>query len=79
MNMATDTSDQQLVRTIIELAHHFKLEVVAEGVENRATFDALAAMGCHTAQGYLFSPALSLERLKTWLAQNSGDLRAPPG
>lgn len=79
MNMATDASDQQIVRTIIELARHFKLEVVAEGVENRATFDALAAMGCDTAQGYLFSPALSLERLKTWLAQNSGDLRAPQG
>jgi EAL domain-containing protein (putative c-di-GMP-specific phosphodiesterase class I) len=40
MNMATDASDQQLVRTIIELARHFKLEVVAEGVENRATFMA---------------------------------------
>ncbi len=77
MNMATDVADQRIVRTIIELARHFQLEVVAEGVENRATFDALAAMGCHTAQGWLFSPALSLERLKTWLAQNSRDLRAP--
>ena len=77
MNMATDASDQHLVRTIIDLARHFKLEVVAEGVENRATFDALAAMGCHTAQGWLFSPALSPERLKNWLAENSRDLRIP--
>jgi EAL domain-containing protein (putative c-di-GMP-specific phosphodiesterase class I) len=75
--VASDASDQQLVRTIIELARHFKLEVVAEGVENRATFDALAAMGCHTAQGWLFSPALSAEKLKAWLAQNSRDLRTP--
>jgi EAL domain-containing protein (putative c-di-GMP-specific phosphodiesterase class I)/GGDEF domain-containing protein len=75
MNMATDSSDQRLVKTIIELARHFNLEVVAEGVENRATFDALANMGCHQAQGYLFSPALSLPRLKTWLAENSRDLR----
>jgi EAL domain-containing protein (putative c-di-GMP-specific phosphodiesterase class I)/GGDEF domain-containing protein len=77
MNMAADASDQRLVQTIIELAHHFKLEVVAEGVENRATFDALAQMGCHQAQGYLFSPALSLQRLKEWLAKNSRDLRLP--
>jgi EAL domain-containing protein (putative c-di-GMP-specific phosphodiesterase class I) len=77
MNMASDSSDQQLVRTIIGLARHFNLEVVAEGVENRATFDALAQMGCHQAQGYLFSPALSLPRLKAWLAENSRDLRAP--
>ena len=75
MNMATDSADQRLVRTIIELAHHFNLEVVAEGVENRATFDVLAQMGCHQAQGYLFSPALSLEKLKDWLAKNSRDLR----
>ena len=77
MNMATDHSDQRLVLTIIELARHFKLEIVAEGVENRATFDALAQMGCHQAQGYLFSPALSLQRLKAWLAENSRDLRLP--
>jgi EAL domain-containing protein (putative c-di-GMP-specific phosphodiesterase class I) len=75
MNMAADAADQRLVRTIIELAHHFNLEVVAEGVENRATFDALAQMGCNQAQGYLFSPALSLQRLKEWLANNSRDLR----
>jgi EAL domain-containing protein (putative c-di-GMP-specific phosphodiesterase class I) len=76
-NMATDSSDQRLVKTIIELASHFNLEVVAEGVENRATFDLLASMGCQQAQGYLFSPALSLPNLKAWLAVNSRDLRLP--
>ena len=53
------------------------LEVVAEGVENRATFDLLASMGRQQARGYLFSPALSLPKLKEWLAENSRDLRLP--
>jgi EAL domain-containing protein (putative c-di-GMP-specific phosphodiesterase class I)/GGDEF domain-containing protein len=77
MNMANDAADQHLVRTIIELASHFNLQVVAEGVENRATFELLANLGCHQAQGYLFSPALSLPRLKAWMAENSRDLRLP--
>jgi EAL domain-containing protein (putative c-di-GMP-specific phosphodiesterase class I)/GGDEF domain-containing protein len=75
MGMTTDSADQRLVRTIIALAQHFNLDTVAEGVEDRETFDLLAAMGCHHAQGYLFSPALSQTRLKEWLACHSGDLR----
>ncbi len=75
MGMTRDASDHRLVRTIIGLAQHFNLDIVAEGVEDRATFDALAELGCHQAQGYLFSPALSLPRLKTWLGGHSRDLR----
>ena len=78
MNMASDLADQRIVHTIIDLAHHFNLKIVAEGVENRATFDALTEMGCHVAQGYLFSPALSPERLKDWLGHSSRDLRLAP-
>ena len=75
MGMTKDAADHRLVRTIVGLAQHFNLDSVAEGVEDRMTFDALAELGCDQAQGYLFSPALSLERLKTWLASHSSDLR----
>jgi EAL domain-containing protein (putative c-di-GMP-specific phosphodiesterase class I)/GGDEF domain-containing protein len=75
MGMVTDSADQRLVRTIVDLARHFNLDIVAEGVENRAVFDALAEMGCHQAQGWLFAPALSQIRLKEWLTSNPGDLR----
>jgi EAL domain-containing protein (putative c-di-GMP-specific phosphodiesterase class I)/GGDEF domain-containing protein len=76
MGMTQNASDHRLVRTIVSLAQYFNLDIVAEGVEDRPTFDALAELGCHQAQGYLFAPALSLERLKSWLAENSRDLRA---
>jgi EAL domain-containing protein (putative c-di-GMP-specific phosphodiesterase class I)/GGDEF domain-containing protein len=75
MGMTKDAADHRLVRTIVGLAQHFNLDSVAEGVEDRMTFDALAELGCDQAQGYLFSPALSLERLKNWLASHSRDLR----
>jgi EAL domain-containing protein (putative c-di-GMP-specific phosphodiesterase class I) len=60
------------VATIITLARQFKLDVVAEGVENQPTLDMLAGMGCDYAQGYLFAPALSAEQLGIWLRANSG-------
>lgn len=77
LGMATDSADKRLVQTIIGLALHFNLHIVAEGVEDRETFDALAAMGCHYAQGFLFSPALHADDLREWLRRNSRDLRLP--
>ncbi len=77
MRMSTDEGDQRLVETIISLAQQFKLKIVAEGVEDRATLDMLARMGCDYVQGYLFSPALSAERLALWLKDYSA--RALPG
>jgi EAL domain-containing protein (putative c-di-GMP-specific phosphodiesterase class I) len=75
MGMTKDSSDHRLVQTIIGLAQHFSLQTVGEGVEDRMTFDALAELGCHQAQGYLFAPALSRESLQSWLQTNSRDLR----
>lgn len=67
MGMLKDESDQRLVETIVRLAQQFKLEVVAEGVEDAATFEALAKMGCHYAQGYHFAPALPQAKFCAWL------------
>jgi EAL domain-containing protein (putative c-di-GMP-specific phosphodiesterase class I) len=72
MRMLADEADQRLVETIITLARHFRLDVVAEGVENQPTLDMLARMGCDYAQGFLFAPALNAEHLQIWLRANSG-------
>jgi EAL domain-containing protein (putative c-di-GMP-specific phosphodiesterase class I) len=39
---------------VISLGHALDLHVVAEGVETRVQREALGAMGCRLAQGYLF-------------------------
>jgi len=77
MRMLADESDQRLVETIITLAHHFRLEVVAEGVGDQATLGMLARMGCDHAQGHLFAPALNAEQLAVWLRDNTAAGRLP--
>jgi diguanylate cyclase (GGDEF)-like protein/PAS domain S-box-containing protein len=47
--------DDAVVSAVIALAHAHDLVVVAEGVETREQLDALRAMGCDRAQGFLIS------------------------
>lgn len=64
--MLTDAEDAMIVRTIIDFGHNFGLSVVAEGVETREVYDALAILGCDIIQGYLISKPLPFEQLKIW-------------
>jgi len=61
-----DEKCQELIKTIVQLANNFGLEVVAEGVETRAQSEYLIAQGCRYAQGYLYAkPQRKIEtRLK---------------
>ncbi|NTS77094.1 EAL domain-containing protein [Catenovulum sp. SM1970] len=55
MEMHESTTDQQIVKTIIELAHILNLSVVAEGVEIAEHKAQLGVMRCEEYQGYFFS------------------------
>ncbi|MBL1260366.1 MAG: EAL domain-containing protein [Thiotrichaceae bacterium] len=52
-------SDAAIASGIIQLAHSLELEVVAEGVEERAQLMLLNENGLDQIQGYLYSPAVS--------------------
>jgi diguanylate cyclase (GGDEF)-like protein len=67
-NMATDENDAAIVRSTVGLAHELGLTVVAEGVENQATCDFLAALGCDVGQGFFFSRPVPAAALGEWLA-----------
>ncbi len=56
--MATTAADSAIVHTTIQLAHRLGKRVVAEGVEDRETWQLLAAAGCHLVQGYELSRPL---------------------
>jgi EAL domain-containing protein (putative c-di-GMP-specific phosphodiesterase class I)/GGDEF domain-containing protein len=71
MRMLSDKADQHLVDAMIRLAHQFGFNVVAEGVEDQETLEALARMGCDCAQGHLFAPALSASALALWLQRRT--------
>jgi EAL domain-containing protein (putative c-di-GMP-specific phosphodiesterase class I) len=57
-----------IVQATIELARSLKLDVVAEGVEDAATWRVLHRMGCFAAQGYFLSRALPVPDLESWLS-----------
>jgi diguanylate cyclase (GGDEF)-like protein len=61
--MLVDEGNAVIVRSTIELAHNLGLRVVAEGVEDEATREALAMLGCHFAQGYYLSKPLPADAL----------------
>ena len=67
-DMGTDAGDAAIVETIVGLARHLGLRVVAEGVEDELSRERLVNMGCDLAQGYLISRPMPADRLDAWLA-----------
>jgi diguanylate cyclase (GGDEF)-like protein len=47
-----------IVAGVIGIAEALDLRVVAEGIETEAQLDTIRALGCHRAQGFLFSRAV---------------------
>lgn len=69
--MLTDEADDVIVRSTIGLAHSFGLQVVAEGVEDKATLEALRELQCDQAQGFQIARPLPVEQFHHWLAEFS--------
>jgi diguanylate cyclase (GGDEF)-like protein/PAS domain S-box-containing protein len=65
-DMANDATDSMIVRSIIFLAHNLGLKVVAEGVEDRQSWDMLEAYGCDIIQGYYLQRPLVEHEFKRW-------------
>ena len=61
--LGSDARDLAIVRSTIELGHNLGLEVVAEGVEDQATWDRLVELGCDVIQGYHLSRPLPANEL----------------
>jgi diguanylate cyclase (GGDEF)-like protein len=66
--LGTNAESTALVRVIMGLAETFGLRTVAEGVESESQRALLRALGCTTAQGYLFAPPLPPDELTALLA-----------
>ncbi len=67
MEMDKQANDEAIVRSTISLAHNLGLKAVAEGVENKESWDRLKDLGCDSAQGYFMSKPLPPEKLEEWL------------
>lgn len=74
-DLGTNPEDHAIVRSIIGLATAFDLDVIAEGVETELAAQTLLTLGCHHAQGYLFSPPLPAAQLRELLTAENLDAR----
>lgn len=59
-NIETDKYNAAIVETIIAMAKHLNMEVIAEGVETEAELECLKKMQCTNFQGYYYSRPLEL-------------------
>lgn len=71
-DLATNSSDRAIVRTIISMAHSLNMEVIAEGVETNEQRQLLLLDGCKTFQGYLFSKPLPIDQLENLICNVDG-------
>ena len=62
-DLINDPDDMSLVCSIIDLAHSFRLTVIAEGVETQAQEDILRVEGCDFAQGYYYARPAPINEL----------------
>ena len=70
-----DSSDAAIVKSIISVARHLKLRVVAEGVETQDQADFLLANRCDCLQGYLYARPMPLQH---WLARRTASMPLQP-
>jgi EAL domain-containing protein (putative c-di-GMP-specific phosphodiesterase class I) len=59
--MCDNDENVEIVRTIIQLGHNLKMEVMAEGIETEEQLIQLMRLNCEYGQGYYFSEPVGAE------------------
>ncbi len=67
--------DVAITRAVIAMAHSLSMNVIAEGVEQKAQLDALLREGCDEYQGFICQPPLSEDEFLSFARDSAG--RAP--
>lgn len=74
-DMVNNKKNAMIVRSTIELAHSLELKVIAEGVEDKATWDELETMGCDMVQGYYACKPLPSGDFMDWYRQCNHEMK----
>jgi diguanylate cyclase (GGDEF)-like protein len=73
--MVQEPDDAAIVRSIVELARTLGLHVVAEGVEDDATWRALTDLGVHEIQGWVVAKAMPTAEFAAWAGAHAASPR----
>lgn len=68
-DIASGTSDREIVGTIIAMAQNLYLDVIAEGVETKEQLQLLLGKGCTHFQGCLFGEPVPIGQFEAMLKQ----------
>jgi len=71
-----DSSEKQLVPSIIDLGKMLKMQIIAEGIERPEQLARLRSLACDLGQGFLFARPLVPEEIDEMLKSTSGRLDA---
>jgi diguanylate cyclase (GGDEF)-like protein/PAS domain S-box-containing protein len=71
-NLVADADDLAICASVVDLCGALGVLAIAEGVETHEQLDLLQRLGCHAAQGYLWSRPLSLSDLSRVMSE-TGD------
>ena len=63
-------NNSALVGTIVNLAHNFGLESLAEGIETQEQQEFLVSLGCDTGQGFKYAQPKRAEQFVEWLKKH---------
>ncbi|OUQ89620.1 PAS domain S-box protein [Brevibacillus brevis] len=63
-DLSRNENDKAIVATIISMAKHLKLDVIAEGIETKDQLDILTENHCKEIQGYYYSRPLSANEVE---------------
>jgi EAL domain-containing protein (putative c-di-GMP-specific phosphodiesterase class I) len=64
----------RIAEIVVELGNTLGLRVLAEGIEDRAAWDTLQAMGCHEGQGFFIARPMAQEQLLPWIRHYNASL-----
>ncbi|MCA0989038.1 EAL domain-containing protein [Guptibacillus algicola] len=65
--LLSSSSSLGIVTTIISLARHLHLDIIAEGVETEEQIEMLKQLECYDVQGFYFSKPLPVEGVEAFL------------
>lgn len=68
-DITEDPNSYEIINTIISMAKHMKLSVIAEGVETNFEENILSSIGCHRFQGFYFSKPLEKHTATQYLIE----------